>query len=118
MARMTAKRAAAQTAAAQYLKMKYTASIPSDQLYQALQDKGYIWDAQAVEWKLGSTSIFKDEFGEPSGVIRLRVMAHQQDVHQAVHALQGSNLKIVEVSEPYPNRKGAGVRVYVTCLIL
>lgn len=84
----------------------------NDDLYELLHSKKQIWDHKQGKWIEGSKSMFGDD--EPSGVIRIRVMAHPQDVHSAVHYLKGTNFKIVEVSDEYPNRRGSGVRVYIT----
>jgi hypothetical protein len=39
-------------------------------------------------------------------------MAHPDDVQKVVRML-GRHLQITAVSDPYPNRKGPGVRVYI-----
>lgn len=92
---------------------QYIPQMENDVLYQKLEnDHKQIWDHKQGEWMEGNKSMFGDD--EPTGVVRIRVMAHPQDVHNAVHYLKGTNFKIVEVSDEYPNRRGSGVRVYIT----
>lgn len=88
----------------------------NEALYQLLESQKQIWDHKQGLWAEGTKSMFGDD--SPSGVIRLRVMAHPQDVNQAVNTIaQQNNLKIIEQSDLYPNRRGSGVRVYLTCVL-
>lgn len=84
----------------------------NDELYRLLDSRKQIWDSNLGKWVQGSKSMFGDD--EPTGIVCIRVMAHPQDVHDAIHYLKGTNLKISDVSEEYPNRRGSGVRVYIT----
>lgn len=84
------------------------------EIYQLLESHKQIWDAKAGLWIEGTKSMFGDD--EPSGIVRLRVMAHPDDVQKAIRDVEASNLKVVEVSKEYPN-KGPGVRVYLTCML-
>lgn len=91
----------------------------SEALYSALESLGYWWDSSAGEWKKGkppSTSMFKDDEGEPTGVIRLRLMGHPDDMPVAIEAARRC-YKVSDVSDHYSNRKGPGVRVYITALL-
>lgn len=96
-----------------------------DDLYETLINEHYAWDAKSGEWKqskrpirsdgVESVSIFTDENGKATGIYRLRLMAHEQ-VIGAVVAEMRAKLHVIEVSEKeYPNRRGDGVRVYLTC---
>jgi len=84
-------------------------------LYRLLESKKHIWDHKQGEWIEGSKSMFGDD--ESTGVARLRIMAHPHDVQQAIQYLRGTNFRIVDISEEYPNRRGSGVRVYITCML-
>jgi hypothetical protein len=101
--------------AAQIKRAEY---LENDVLYSKLEAAGYFW--QDGEWSnvRRSTSMFEGDDSTPTGIVRLRVMAHPADVDRAVTAVRSSladhHAQVVEVSEQYPNRKGAGVRVYLT----
>ncbi len=90
-------------------------------LYAALFERGYMWadgewqelSEESREFRGSLDSIFALPDGSPSGVYRLRVMAHPEEIDQIV-ALLKKRLNIGEVSDKYPNRKGPGVRVYLT----
>jgi hypothetical protein len=100
---------------------RLTRTFENDELYQMLADKGFWWDAANGEWtnrKQPSNSIFKTDDDVASGVIRLRVMAHPDDVDHTVALVKKTiGMRVIEVSDPYENRKGAGVRVYLTCVL-
>lgn len=91
------------------------------ELYEWLESRRWWWGASEGEWQKGnkpSNSIFKTDDDVASGVIRLRVMAHPDDVENAVKlAKKAPGMRVIEVSKPYPNRKGAGVRVYLTAVL-
>jgi len=71
--------------------------------------------AKLGTWERGSKSMFKDADGAPSGVIRFRLMGHPEDINKAIaSARMLKGYQLIEVSEPYPNRRGEGVRVYCT----
>lgn len=95
-------------------------SWDNDSLYEELEAQGHFWDADTGEWSQvrKSTSIFQSDEGAPTGEFRLRVMAHPGEMdsilEMAVQALRGAGCAVTEVSGQYPNRKGPGVRVYVT----
>jgi hypothetical protein len=113
----TSKRIFAEVVAVRELKRNYSdvARMNNESLYSMIQNCGFVWGADSKKWEIKSTSMFADDLGLPSGIIRLRVMAHPDQLESAIHAIQGSNLKVLEVSEPYHNRKGSGIRVYLTC---
>lgn len=116
---MTEKRKQAEMSAAVELQItpRKSRMMDNDTLYGRLEAAGYIWDSKLKHWKRGSKSMFKDADGDASGVIRFRFMGHPDDVHHTIKAIKDSLphfLRLVEVSEEYPNRRGAGVRVYAT----
>jgi|GEM_PF-2879672 len=85
-------------------------------IYRLLESKKQIWDAKLGKWIEGTKSMFGDD--ESSGIVRLRVMAHGADVQRAVSQIKRElGVKVIEVSDEYPNRKGTGVRVYLTCML-
>lgn len=90
--------------------------IENDALYQILERAGYFWQPDSKEWTEDrpATSIFEDGEGVPTGIYRLRLMGSPADLKAACKAITGA-LNIVEMSDAYPNRKGPGVRVYMTC---
>jgi hypothetical protein len=125
------KRTAKYVAAQQALKLlgpgnkpaRYT-KLENDELYAALEGQGYYWNSESGEWKQDrdgtarargsfSGSIFEDSDGIPTGVYRLRIMANPEEI-AAVCAEVCKSLTVLEVSQPYPNRRGSGVRVYIT----
>jgi len=92
--------------------------IENEVLYRKLEDAGYWWDHKVGKWDNTphSESIFLTPDGKPSGALRIRVMAHPDDLDNAIAAIKESTgYRITEVSEQYNNRNGAGVRVYLTC---
>jgi len=101
-----------------------TGATPHEELYSKLEKAGYWWNSKAGQWKqaeendraLGkfSGSIFEYPDGMPSGVFRLRVMAHPTEIDSVIKEVC-ARLNVIEVSKPYDNRKGAGQRVYVLC---
>ncbi len=85
-------------------------------IYALLESHRQIWDNKSGKWIEGTKSMFGDE--QPSGIVRIRVMSHPADVQRAVTEIkQHAQLKVVEVSDEYPNRRGIGVRVYLTCML-
>lgn len=114
--RKTAKYTAA-LEKAKALKLKL--AMEHDALYKGLEAAGYHWDSDAQQWQEGkpqSTSMFASEDDDtPSGVVRFRVMAHPKEIAQAVTlAKRTPGLRCIETSGEYPNRRGVGVRVYLT----
>lgn len=104
-------------AAACSLGIQRADGIPHEQLYLALAERSYCWDG--ATWSPGtpeSSSVFKTYDEQPSGLVKLRLMAHPDEIEEAVRLLRDRMPAgaIYEVSDPYPNRKGVGVRVYVS----
>jgi hypothetical protein len=97
--------------------------------YSILEKAGYWWDSRDQQWHKGddnaraqgkfSGSIFEDGDGLPTGVFRLRVMVNPNEAADVCaeisRALVAHGMSIVEVSDPYPNRRGVGIRIYMTC---
>lgn len=117
----TKKYEAALTAYRSETRTKLKAEIDNSELYEWLEKRLWWWNASEGKWTKGnkpSNSIFKNDDDVASGVIRWRVMAHPDDVEKAVKlAKKTPGLRVIDVSEPYPNRKGAGVRVYLTAVL-
>ena len=87
----------------------------NDELYQLLESQKQIWDHKTGTWAEGTKSMFGDE--SASGVFRLRIMAHPDEIRQAVSAVaKQKNFAVIEQSELYANRRGSGVRIYLTCV--
>jgi len=99
-------------------------ALDHDELYATLEKRGYYWDAKNKQWHKGndddrargkfSGSIFEDSDGNPTGVFRLRIMAHPDELAEVCVEVC-RQLKVLEVSDPYDNRRGAGTRTYITC---
>lgn len=112
--RKTAKYTAAQKQA-RLLKIK--ATLAHEDLYNALVAAGWFWNSKTGQWEQGKqqTSMFAGDDDTPSGVIRLRVMAHPQEITEAVRLVKTApGMRCIETSGEYPNRRGIGVRVYLT----
>lgn len=96
-------------------------STSHDALYDTLDGRGYWWDASAQKWTAApkpSTSVFAtDGAGDvPSGTVLIRVMAHPDQIEdvarEVVETLE--DWALIQQSGQYPNRKGIGVRIYLT----
>lgn len=93
-----------------------------DKLYALLAQQGYTWDSDAGQWQQRPRFRFEEAHGDAlqdvsaTGLYRIRIMGHPGDVQKALAIVQTAH-RCIEVSEPYPNRRDAGVRVYVTCLL-
>jgi hypothetical protein len=96
--------------------------IDNAHLYEKLQKRGFWWSSRESTWNdtpQPSNSVFAEtvQGNEPSGVVKIRVMAHPDEVDEFVRRVQQApGVKIFEVSNHYQNRKGVGVRVYLTGL--
>lgn len=95
--------------------------LDNEKVNGQLEEKGYYWDAEQSQWIKGnppSTSIFETDEGLGTGTFRLRVMAHPSDLTNTLKALrtafQQAGIQVEDVSKEYPNRRGRGVRVYIT----
>ncbi|MEO1289079.1 MAG: hypothetical protein AAFV93_15045 [Chloroflexota bacterium] len=106
----------------QYQALDVSSTENAD-VYEALEEQNYFWSSKKGTWEYKkhtpSTSVFQADDGEPTGIIKLRVMSHPDDLREALKRVkQISGLRIIEISEKtYPNRKGSGVRKYVTALL-
>lgn len=95
----------------------------NDTLYDALEKRGYFWEAESSTWtnRPKSSSIFTSDDGLPTGEFRIRVMAHPAELEEVVEAvregLHQRGVRITEVSNIYPNQHGPGVRIYLTAQI-
>lgn len=92
-------------------------------LYDSLDAAGYWWDAGAKQWTDApkpSTSMFSDDAAGsiPSGVVNIRVMTHPDEsdrtVDRLLELLEDDDYEVITRSGKYENRKGVGVRVYLT----
>ncbi len=92
----------------------------NENLYAMLESKGFWWNGKKRQWEKESTkpstTIFADKKGKPTGIMRLRLMCHPQEVQWLIDALYDNpHFSVIEVSEKtYPNRHGAGERAYLT----
>jgi hypothetical protein len=90
-------------------------------LYDALEKRGWFWDAESSKWAdyQKSTSMFAGDDGLPTGEFRLRLMAHPGDMDRLIElvseTLDTYAVIITEISNQYPNRRGPGVRIYMSC---
>lgn len=125
MAKQTRKFVAAVAVAREVLPASehIDAFLDSALLYGRLESLGWFWDSDVGRWsdESRSTSMFESDDGDPSGVVRLRLMAHPGDMDFMLRlvreGLELHGCKVVEVSEKYRNRRGAGVRIYVSAVL-
>lgn len=115
------RRTAKYTAALIYarsLGFKPSQTISHEALYDTLEGAGHSWDGQ--QWTNTpprSNSVFAAGADDiPSGVVNVRVMSHPDEIDEAVDIViaQLSEWEVITRSSPYPNRRGIGVRVYLT----
>lgn len=119
----TAKRVAALAAVQGLIPTPFM--LESESLYTELEAKGFFWYPKDGAWRQEAkqTSEFELANGKPSDVFKIRLMAHPDVLPHLAKRIQialqsyGSE-SITEVSEKtYPNRKGAGARVYMSGLM-
>lgn len=117
MPKMTAKYAGALAVASK--AFRHTDPLPSDnqeELYQALQKKGYFWDSSAKEWEYHAPEAAQ----EPTPLVHIRVWADAEVVEAAADEVveQLRQFRLVERSRPYPCRppKQFESRVYLKFL--
>jgi len=99
-------------------------------LYALLERADYYWDSSDQGWHKGdensrargqfSGSKFEDGDGLPTGVFEVRVMANGKEIASVCadvsRALVNAGMSVIDVSDKsYPNRRGPGMRVYLTC---
>lgn len=112
----TAKRVAALRTLSDATKKNHS-HHESQTLYDSLEGMGYWWDAPGGKWKNTpppSTSMFLDDEGASTGLVRFRAMGMPADFDHFVTTVRADGWHLIETSEPYPNRKGPGFRWYMT----
>lgn len=122
MARMTKKYSVGVALAKAKGLIKPREVLDHDTLYGVLERAAYHWDSGSGEWLEGKpapSSMFGDD-DEGSGIYRIRAMAHPGEidpfVRKIVESLKASGYRVGEISGQYPNRRGVGVRVYITLM--
>lgn len=94
-----------------------------EEMYQGLEAQNWFWNPKQGIWEhkefAPSTSIFEADDGTPTGIVKIRVMAHPDDMEAAIVALkQCPQWRVIEISEKsYKNRKGSGYRLYTTVIL-
>jgi|SRR6056297_299208 len=106
------------------IELAYQLGITSshrEALYQTLAELGYNWDGKSKTWSENNPwtgSAFEDAHNRPTGHIKLRIMTHPDEQEEfknrVCQALNKHGFRITEISDPYPNRRGIGVRTYIT----
>lgn len=101
----------------------YLTNRDHESVYEALEENNFFWQPRKGEWEYRehapSTSIFEADDGTPTGIIKIRVMGHPDDLESAIKAIKSAcGLKVIEISEKsYKNRKGTGERIYTTAIL-
>lgn len=101
----------------------YLTNRSHETVYQELEGNNFFWNSKKGEWQYKehapSTSIFEADDGTPTGIVKIRVMAHPDDLGQAINYLKSCpGMRVIEISEKsYPNRKGTGERIYTTAIL-
>jgi len=108
----------------QELALKHNITLPrpldNEILNQTLETKGFWWNGKKKAWEKEATrpsnTIFADKKGKATGVARLRLMCHPDEVSFFLDQLETMNsIDVIETSEKtYANRHGAGERAYIT----
>lgn len=118
--RQTKKFVAAQRKADE-LSIRNWMMMPQEKVYAALAAAGWVWNAEAGKWlntPKGSTlpdSMFIDNDGLPSGVYRLRIRAHPDEIDAALReVVRPLEHLVVETSKVEMDDSGVSCRVYVT----
>jgi hypothetical protein len=94
--------------------------LDNEKLNETLERNGFWWNGKKRAWEKESekpsTTIFADKKGNPTGIMRLRLMCHPDETAWLIEALQQNpHFRVIEVSEKtYANRHGAGERAYLT----
>jgi hypothetical protein len=119
MAKMTAKYAAAWALLRKINFPSYTIDIEKqDEVYGALQDRGFMWDSTQKEW----IDLGNEPADEPTKLVMVRVWADQEVVQEAADevskSLKRKGFDLVETSPVYPCRppKQLEGRVYLKLL--
>lgn len=92
------------------------------ELYEALEKLNYFWFPKNGVWEYRefspSTSIFEADDGTPTGIIKIRLQAHPDDLRVAIKALKlATGWRVIEISKSYKNRTGSGERIYTTVIL-
>lgn len=94
-----------------------------ESVYEALEDNNFFWQPRKGIWEhrehAPSTSIFEADDKTATGIVKIRIMAHPDDLENALKAIKSATgLKVIEISEKsYKNRKGTGERLYTTAIL-
>lgn len=91
------------------------------ELYQYLQFAGYNWNGKSGTWSKDNPragSVFEDHRGNATGSIKIRLMAHPDELPDMINdicdALLSYGYRVYQTSnETYQNRKGVGHRAYL-----
>lgn len=101
----------------------YLKSRSHEAVYQELNDNNFFWNAKAGKWEhkeyAPSTSFFANDDGTPTGIGKIRLMFHPDDMPDAINYLKMCpGLRVIEVSDKeYQNSNGDGTRVYTTVVL-
>lgn len=93
------------------------------EIYVELESLNWFWNAKQGVWEqrdhAPSTSIFTNDDGTPTGIVKVRLMCHPANTAAAVRALhKATGWMVRDVSDStYPNRKGVGERVYAEVVL-
>lgn len=112
----TAKRVAALRTLLDVTKKNHSHQ-ESPALYDTLESLSYWWDATEGKWKntpQPSTSMFLNDEGASTGLLRVRVMGMPSDFDHFMTSVRADGWGMIEASDPYSNRKGPGFRWYLT----
>ena len=116
------KRTIKYTLAAMKLKdlgEKVPSRIENEELYEALQGRGFWWNGKTQSWEHEDTrpsaSIFSEKDGTATGIANIRLMCHPDETADFLKAIEKVGFwKVIEVSEKsYANRHGNGERTYI-----
>ncbi len=101
----------------------YLTKSDHESVYQELNDNFFFWNRKKGKWEhkehAPSNSVFQADDGTPTGIVKIRVMAHPDDLESAIASLKKCpGIRVIEISEKtYKNRKGTGERIYTTVIL-
>jgi hypothetical protein len=95
-------------------------NLSHDDLYAKLEKQGFFWKYQENKWRIQQQgegdSEFEDDRGNPSGIFKLRITAHRNEVEaiarQVTAILEREGLPLEHLEGPRPNRRGIGYTMY------